>query len=61
MFGLWETVQSLLELNTNPEVNNGILLIGNNKIVKLKWNSWVTEFGLLLPQMITSYKTLPKS
>lgn len=29
-------LQSLLELNTDPEVSNSILLSGNNKIVKLK-------------------------
>lgn len=35
VFGLWETVLSLLELNTDPEVSDVILLRSNNKIVKL--------------------------
>lgn len=53
-------LQSLLEVNTDPEVSNSVLLSGNNKIAKLKWNSCGTEFSLLLPQVITSYTSLSK-
>lgn len=57
MFGICVTIQSLIEESTDPEVSHGILLIGNNKIMKLQRNFSDVEFSLVL-QVITSYNSL---